>query len=225
MQRNSINTVREPLRSDAVLRSVQRVRRNSHRQCGSEAHAVKKSKSAPASLEIVHAHHGDGAMGNQEAVACVVKAPDEYSHSESTLQVPSVTESLDNAEIACVAYDVGIEVDCAVVHFDCAEEVPSDLDVPIVDDILSTRELLDRSLQPFATAINLSPVISSSRSSSSLPTPRRPDWEQARGHSKNEIEAVLGLQVVSERLRARHGKIDDMVEAADTWAKLAAAGA
>lgn len=215
MQRNSINTVREPLRSDAVLRSVQRVRRNSHRQCGSEAHAAKKSKSAPASLEIVHAHHGDWAMGNQEAVACVVKAPDEYSNSESTLQVPSATESLDNVEIACVAYDVGVEVDCAVVHFDCAEEVPSDLDVPIVDNILSTRELLDRSLQP----------ISSSRSSSSLPTPRRPDWEQARGHSKNEIEAVLGLQVVSERLRARHGKIDDTVEAADTWAKLAAAGA
>jgi hypothetical protein len=224
VQRNSINTVREPLRSDAVLRSVQRVRRNSHRQCGSEAHAAQKNKSAPASLEIVHAHHGDWSMGNQEAVACVVKAPDEYSHSESTLQVPSATESFDNVEIACVACEVGVEVDCAVVHFDCAEEVPSDLDVPIVDDILSTRELLDQTLQP-ATAIHLSQVISSSRSSSSLPTPRRPDWEQARGHSKNEIEAVLGLQVVSERLRARHGKIDDMVEAADTWAKLAAAGA
>merc|ERR1719329_194521 len=84
---------------------------------------------------------------------------------------------------------------------------------------------LDDSLQPLLGASDLSTSASSASSSSSSspsPTPRKPNWEEVRGHSKCEIEAVLSLRVVSEQLRARHGKID-WSEDVDAWAVVAAA--
>lgn len=225
MQRRSINTAREPLRSDAVLRSVQRVRRNSHRQFGSEPrHAGKKQTSATIPLEQVE----------KLATAGEVTAP-----------IPCDAESLDadHAGVctsACghVEVPVGAEAPCVADLSGCVAAVPTAsvlcahdsqaelLDAPIAEHTSHAREPLKMiQLEHSAsTASNFSSRASSSSSSSPLPTPRRPSWDGARGRSKSEIEAVLGLGVVTEQLRARHGKVDTL-EAGDTWLKLAALGA
>lgn len=252
MQRRGVNAAREPLRSDAVLRSVQRVRRNSHRQFRDEPpHASKNVTPARAPLEIVHAQCCSQTMVEERAVSEEVTAPNECCHSQCHVQVPSDTESRDVVEIVSAANDEGVlccdvevpfgdEAPCVGDHFDYVAGVSTacvsyakDSQPEHLDDISTAKDelkitQLEHSLHPLATTINFrlraSSSSGSSSSSSPLPTPRRPSWEETRGHSKNEIEAILSLGVVTQKLRARHGKADTF-DSADTWAKLAAAGA
>jgi len=184
-------------------------------------------------------------MVEERAVSEEVTAPNERCHSQCHVQVPSDTESRDVVEIVSAANDEGVlccdvevpfgdEAPCVGDHFDYVAGVSTacvscakDSQAEHLDDISTARDELKITQLEHSLSARSTRASSSSGSSSGLsplPTPRRPSWEEARGHSKNEIEAILSLGVVTQKLRARHGKADTF-DSADTWAKLAAAGA
>lgn len=177
-------------------------------------------------------------VANDATVVCTFHAP--HSHAEASFGVEASCVSDHARDVVGDAHTL-----CGSGVTSCFHDLhaePSDtpmtmgpVDVPIAELHSPTTELLnmiqlvdEHSSQPSTCASSFNSNASSSTSSlssSPLPTPRRPKWEKACGRSKSEIEAVLGLGVVTERLRARHGKIDLPAGAAEAWAMLAAAGA
>lgn len=258
MQRRGVTASRKPLRSDAILQSVQRSRRSSYHQAGSAPHhAGKDPASVAVPLETVLSQRCEFNMIKGMADADEAEAVDVYCHSNSYKQDPSVeaapllllempsiaddaesvctlacchTEVLLGAEVPCTADPIGHVMGLPTACVSGTSAWQAKLSETLtVEHTSPTREQLemiqiDHSSQPPVGASKFSSSASSPLSSSALPTPRKPVREEARGRSKCEIEAVLCLHVVTERLRARHGKVDKS-EGADTWAKLAAAGA
>jgi len=140
------------------------------------------------------------------------------------------TEVLHGAEVPCIAEPIGYVMDSPTACVSCIgglqatqpETLPAEHTSPAREKL--EMMLLDNSSFIPVGASDFSASVSSSSSSSPSPTPRKPNWEEVRGHSKCEIEAVLSLRVVSEQLRARHGKVDRSEDVV-AWATLAAAGA
>lgn len=251
-QRRGITASRKPLRSDDILQSVQRSRRNSHQHAGSAPlHASKELVSVAAPPETVLSQRCEFNAIHGMADADEVEAMDVRCHSTSYEQDPGTkaeplllvglpsmsddagsactfadchSEVLSHAEVSCVAGPIGHEMDLPTACVSGTSGLQAKLSADLSEEDASPSRGESEMIQVDHSLHHSSSSGSSSSSSSVVPTPRKPNREEAHGRSKCEIEAVLSLRVVSEQLRARSGKADEC-EGADTWAQLAAAGA